>query len=126
MAETSEPVGLLLSDDLIFTSRITGTARALGLSIRAVRTFESLLALAGQQQAGCVIIDLAIPGLVLADLFRQLGDQPPRVVAYGSHVDVERLRAARAAGCDPVLPRSQFVEVLTAELRSWFARPESS
>ena len=40
--------GLLLSDDLIFTSRITGTARDLGLTIQAARTPEALLALARQ------------------------------------------------------------------------------
>ena len=30
MSEEKTPLGLLLSDDLIFTSRITATARALG------------------------------------------------------------------------------------------------
>ena len=30
----SEVAGLLLSDDMIFTSRITGTARDLGLTIK--------------------------------------------------------------------------------------------
>jgi DNA-binding NarL/FixJ family response regulator len=121
MAEESEPVGLLLSDDLLFTSRITGTARALGLNIKAARTVEAMLALAARHQPRCVIVDLAAPGLVLADLFRQFGDDRPRVVAYGSHVDAESLRAARAAGCDPVMPRSQFVEVLLASLPDWFA-----
>jgi hypothetical protein len=41
------------------------------------------------------------------------------VVAYGSHVDTERLRAARSAGCDPVLPRSKFVEELPKALPQW-------
>ena len=31
-----------------------------------------------------------------------------RVIAFGSHVDAELLAAARAAGCDEVLPRSKF------------------
>ena len=31
-------MGLLLCDDLIFSSRITGTATALGLSLRVVKT----------------------------------------------------------------------------------------
>jgi len=35
----------------------------------------------------------------------------PRV-AFGSHVDVEALKAARAAGCDQVWARSRFVEQL--------------
>ena len=45
----------------------------------------------------------------------------PRLVAYGSHVDAEALRAARAAGCDPVLPRSKFVDDLPAALPGWLA-----
>jgi hypothetical protein len=42
-------------------------------------------------------------------------------VAYGSHVDTESLRAARAAGCDRVLPRSKFIEELPSALPDWFA-----
>ena len=60
------------------------------------------------------------------DLLRQLGEvcpSPPRVVAYGSHVDTATLRAARAAGCDPVLPRSKFVEDLAQELPAWLSAP---
>ena len=40
-----------------------------------------------------------------------------RVIAFGSHVDVARLKAARAAGCDEVLPRSAFFEGLEERLR---------
>ena len=43
----------------------------------------------------------------------------PRMVAYGSHVDAAVLRAAREAGCDPVLPRSKFVEELPRALPEW-------
>ncbi len=116
------PPGLLLSDDLIFASRIAGTARVLGLEVRQVRHADRLAELAGQTQARCVIVDLAFPGLDLPGLMRQLGEAgAPRVVAYGSHVDAESLRAARAAGCAPVLPRSKFVEDLARELAGWLA-----
>jgi CheY-like chemotaxis protein len=119
-----ELLGLLLSDDLIFTSRITGTARALGLTVKAARSAEGILTLARQQAPRCVIVDLGNPGLLLTDLLRQLGEvcQPlPRVVAYGSHVDAATLRAAREAGCDPVWPRSKFVEDLEQALPDWLA-----
>jgi hypothetical protein len=43
----------------------------------------------------------------------------PRLVAYGSHVDAGTLRVAREAGCDLVLPRSQFVEELPGQLANW-------
>ena len=122
-AESTQDFGLLLSDDLIFTSRITGVASSLGLNVRAARSAEAILNLARRQPPHCVIVDLANPGLVLVDLMRQLGElvNSPRVVAYGSHVDTESLRAARAAGCDPVLPRSKFVEELPTALPLWFA-----
>jgi len=117
------PSGLLLSDDLIFTSRIAGTARALGLEVRQVRALDQLPDLAARLGARCVLVDLAFPGLDLPDLMRRLGEAGarPRVVAYGSHVDAESLRAARAAGCAPALPRSKFVEDLPAELPGWLA-----
>lgn len=120
--------GLLLSDDLIFTSRITGTARALGLDVKPARDAGTLLGLARREPPVCVIIDLANPGLDLAKLMTELRalDQPPRVVAYGSHVDRETLNAARAAGCDPVLARSKFVKDLPQELPNWFERAGQS
>jgi CheY-like chemotaxis protein len=125
MPETKAPVGILLSDDLIFTSRVTGEARALGYRITPARSVEVLLALARQQPPACLLIDLANPGLSVPDLLRQLrelGTPLPRVVAYGSHVDAAGLRAAREAGCDLVLPRSKFVEELPVALPHWLGR----
>jgi DNA-binding NarL/FixJ family response regulator len=118
-----QPTGLLLSDDLIFTSRIVGTARGLGLSLLAARSADGLVELAQRSPPRCVIIDLDNPALDLPALLHSLKEIAPRlrVVAYGPHVDAERLRAARAAGCDLVLPRSKFVEQLEKELPGWFA-----
>ncbi len=116
-------VGYLLSDDLIFSSRITGVARDLGYHVTAARSAENLLLLAREQAPRCVILDLANPGLVIADLVRQLKGQaePPFVVAYGSHVDAATLHQARQAGCDLVWPRSKFVQELPVALPGWFA-----
>jgi CheY-like chemotaxis protein len=117
--------GLLLSDDLIFTSRIVGTARELGLTMKAARSVGTLEALVRQEAPSCVLLDLAFPGLPLLDLMQQLRalcPQMPRVVAYGPHVDVVGLRAAREAGCDPVLPRSKFVEDLPHLLPNWLSK----
>jgi CheY-like chemotaxis protein len=114
------PSALLLCDDLMFTSRITGEARAQGLTVKPARSLELLLDLARQEAPSCVLLDLAFPGLDLPDLIRRLTEacpSLPQVVAYGSHVDTERLRAARAAGCDSVLPRSKFVEELPSILQ---------
>lgn len=122
MAETS-PVGLLLSDDLIFTSRIVGTARKLGLNLVAARDGTRLVDLARKSLPRCVIIDLDNPGLELAKMIEVLSslDARPRIVAYGPHVNAELLHSARVAGCDPVLPRSKFVDCLETDLPKWFS-----
>jgi CheY-like chemotaxis protein len=120
------PAGaILLSDDVMFTSRVTGTGSALGLPVRSARTADALLTLARQEPPTCVIVDLANPRLNIADLVARLVTLParPRVVAYGSHVDAATLRAARDAGCDVVLPRSKFVEELPTALPAWLAPP---
>jgi DNA-binding NarL/FixJ family response regulator len=118
------PQGLLLCDDLIFASRITGTARALGLEIRQVRTPDALIEQVRHEPPRGVLIDLGFPNLELVELLRGLAEvcpAMPRVVAYGSHVDAAGLRAARKAGCDLVLPRSKFVEDLPTDLAAWLA-----
>jgi CheY-like chemotaxis protein len=120
--EIAMPLGLLLCDDLIFTSKVTGTARALGLEVKAARDAPALLALARQTSPSCVLIDLHNAGLDLPVLLAELKaicPSPPRVVAYGSHVEAATLHAARLAGCDPVLPRSRFVEELPEALPAW-------
>jgi DNA-binding NarL/FixJ family response regulator len=118
------PQGLLLCDDLIFASRITGAARAAGLEVRPARTPDALAEAARREPPLGVLIDLGFPDLDLTALLRRLAEAcpaMPRVVAYGSHVDAAGLRAARAAGCDLVLPRSKFVEDLEADLPVWLA-----
>jgi CheY-like chemotaxis protein len=109
---------------MIFTSRITGTARDLGLTMRVARTADALLGQVGELQPCCIILDLGNSSLDLPGFMESLkaAQSPlPRLVAYGSHVDVETLNRARLAGCDPVLPRSKFVEVLPNSLPDWFS-----
>jgi CheY-like chemotaxis protein len=113
--------GLLLSDDLLFGSRITATAEKLGLTIHTVRSADALSDEAAQVRPSCVLLDLQNPGIQIEAVVGQLKalDPPPLVVAYGSHVDAATLRKAREAGCDRVLPRSQFVEELPHKLSAW-------
>ncbi|MFO0842792.1 MAG: hypothetical protein U0797_10410 [Gemmataceae bacterium] len=119
-------MGLLLSDDLIYTSKVTGTAKALGLTVTPARTPAALLELARKAPPACVIVDLQHPQLDLPGLLKQLREVcpvMPRVVGYGSHVEAEALRAAREAGCNPAWPRSKFAEELPASLPGWLAGP---
>jgi CheY-like chemotaxis protein len=112
----------MLTDDLIFFSRVSGAARAAGLAVRMVRTPGDLVAAARAEPPRGVILDLHNPGLDLPALLTELKDAcpaMPRVVAYGSHVEAATLRAARAAGCDLVLARSKFVKELEEKDGEW-------
>ncbi|CAN5491732.1 hypothetical protein BH11PLA2_BH11PLA2_22390 [soil metagenome] len=111
--------GVLLCDDLIFTSKIIATARAHGLTVKSVRSIEALLAAANEDANAGILLDLHHSNYDLATLVQSLPGR--NITAYGSHVDVERLKAARAAGCTRVLPRSAFVEKLETELPGWLA-----
>ena len=120
--ERSAQIGLLLCDDLIFTSRILGTARDLGLELKPHKTVDALVEASAQSHPACVILDLGIAGSRIDDLVGRLrsgSTSALRLVAYGSHVDTQTLEAARKAGCDPVLPRSKFVETLPQSLPEW-------
>jgi DNA-binding NarL/FixJ family response regulator len=111
---------LILCDDLIFTSKITATARAHQLTACAARTPATLMPKV-DTATGCVLIDLHNPELKIAELVPLLRGAAPtaKLIGFGSHVDVETLRAAREAGLDKVMPRSQFVNLLETELAAW-------
>jgi DNA-binding NarL/FixJ family response regulator len=118
------PVHALLQD-LFFRSRIEATADAAGVPVAVSGTVEELLEKMGCSGGGAVLVDLgggadASDGTPSAiDAIRTLKrlSEPPAIVAWGSHVDVEAFEAARAAGADRVLPRSAFSRRLPELLR---------
>ena len=116
-------MALLLADDLLFASRITGEAHASKVALKVAGSSDLLKTLAEVEKPSLLIIDLSNPGLVIEELLAWVNtlaaDERPRIVAYGSHVDTATLKAARAAGCDEVMPRSQFIERLPSQLNEW-------
>jgi hypothetical protein len=117
----------MLCDDLIFYSRVSGAARAKGLNVRQVKSSDDLLSGMRRDQPRGVIIDLQNPGLNLPKILLELGvicPKMPYLVAYGSHVEAEVLSNARKAGCNRVLPRSQFVKELESDLLIWMRSEE--
>jgi CheY-like chemotaxis protein len=126
--EGSEPAGLLLSRDLIFTSKVTGTARALGHRVLVAGNGALATAMIEQWHPKVVFVDLAAGDLVNTPAlvaYQKAAAEGTPFVAFGSHVDTDALAAARAAGCDPVLPRSKFSAELPELIRRYF-EPASS
>jgi CheY-like chemotaxis protein len=103
------PRGLLISGDLFFTSKVTGTADSLGLQLDVANSAQQATTQLSESVYACVLLDLTLPGLDVSDVIAALPQQDrPAVIAFGPHVQTQRLEAARSAGCDEVLPRSRF------------------
>ena len=106
---------LLVSSDLMASSRLAGVARGLGdtLDVRA-----SLAAVAADTPYDVVLIDIQScpdPSATIAQ-GRQTAGAAGKVVAFGPHVWRERLEAAVAAGADEAATRGEVMEGLAALL----------
>ena len=96
-----------ISGDLIFASRVRAAAESAGLS------FELAMHPPGAPEGNpvtCVVLDLSTRSGLTDELMAACQTHCPgaRVIAYGPHVQVGRLQAARAAGIPTVLTRGQF------------------
>ncbi len=103
-------------DDLMFSSRISTTARAIGAAVRFARSRDAVIEAARADPPSLLILDLnsariealAIVAALKADA--ALADVP--TLGFVSHVDTAAIEAARLAGVDRVLARSAFVQQL--------------
>jgi DNA-binding NarL/FixJ family response regulator len=109
-----------LVSDLIFSTKITSTAAALGVPVKVLRSVKQLEQRLASGGATLLLLDFDsedIDPVEAIALCRQASG-PPRVVAFGSHVRADLIEACRRAGADEVLPRSAFVRRLPDLLRS--------
>ena len=107
---------LYLTKDLFFSSRVCSLARDAGATIDVIATLDKCTA---RDDTTLTIVDLVLPQLDIATAVGKLREiaSNAKIIAYGPHVDAARLSAAEQAGCDVVLPRSQFDQQIGAILR---------
>jgi DNA-binding NarL/FixJ family response regulator len=101
---------LFLSNDLLFSSKVTGTAAALQLPMELGMSAAKLLERAAAGDVRLVILDLSSASGNPAEWIPQLRAIAAqcKIVAFGPHVQDQMLMAAHQAGCDEVLTRGQF------------------
>ena len=102
---------VLLTGDLIFSSRASGAAARCDSQLAVVDSAEAACQACASGEVTLVIVDLTTGGLDMRALVPQLRAHSPReisIVAYGPHVQEATLAAARKAGCDEVLARGQI------------------
>ena len=113
---------LYLAADLLWATRIRSTADSIGVPARPARTLDMLTARLADSPVRGVVIDLegdhALP--LIAHLRRpdaSPAEKAVRIVAWGPHVEVQKLRDAKAAGADAVMARGAFARHLPAILK---------
>jgi len=100
----NSPCVVFLSGDLMFASRVRGAAEAAGYA------FQLTGALPEQSDIAYVIVDLSTRSGVVDGLMHSCAAVCPdaTVIAYGPHVQLSRLDAAKQAGIPTVMTRGQF------------------
>ncbi len=111
---------IAIVSDMIFATRITGTAEKVGADCRIIHDQGDLQDALEYGKPGLVIVDMNCDGISPEEAIRTVKAHCPnaRVVAFFSHVQTELMEQARAAGADDVWPRSAFVQRLGEILAS--------
>ena len=105
---------IAIVSDMIFATRIRGTAEKLGANCRIMNDPTDLQASLESENPGTVLVDMNCDGISPEEAIRTVKSHCPiaRVVAFFSHVQTELMERARAAGADDAWPRSAFVQRL--------------
>lgn len=124
---------LYFAADLLWASKIKGTADALALPCRPVRNPDMLHARLNEGGVRALLLDLDNPDVALDLLTRlrqaeaQPGHAAPRVrvLAFGPHVAKDTLQHARDLGADDAIPRGALDHHLPDILISLAGRQQS-
>jgi len=111
MDETPLPPVIALVRDLMFSSKVSATARAVGSEALIVREPGKLPG----QNGRILLVDLNLPGGIEAAASWKAENPDARVVGFVAHTDTATIQRARDAGLE-VMARSGFVEALPALL----------
>ncbi len=105
---------IAIVSDMIFATRITGTAEKVGAKCKIVKDPGTLQDALESENPGTVLVDMNCDGISSEAAIRTVKSHCPnaRVVAFFSHVQTELKEQARAAGADVIWPRSAFVQRL--------------
>jgi hypothetical protein len=105
------PVFLFLSGDLLFGSRLQSAAQQQGIELLLARSLDAFSVQHGTVPIELVIVDLANWGGPVDSIAASIRDHLSRstpIVAFGPHVEPDRLSRALASGCDEVMTRGEF------------------
>ena len=116
---------LVFVDGLFFSAKIGEVIRTLGGKPVITADMDRVAERLGDAGAAAIIVDLSLMGTDAVEIITQLKQQPDTMgvpmLAYGQHTSPELLARAKDAGCEQVMPRSNFVNQLPGFLENCMA-----
>ncbi|MBI4151190.1 hypothetical protein HY492_03620 [Candidatus Woesearchaeota archaeon] len=105
---------LVVVTDLLFKSKIIETAQAVSGDIVLATGHESALDVAHQLHPDKAIVDLNEKEFDALKTIKELKQKNAglTIIGFVSHVQRELQAHAKLAGCDDIMPRSEFVRKL--------------
>ena len=107
---------LVVADDLLFRSKISTAAKAVGVVVRAATTPDAAVERAREDHPTLVLIDLDGQRPAPFEVLQRFSEDPALraldTVGFVSHVHADLVSKARALGIGSVLARSAFVAQL--------------
>jgi DNA-binding response OmpR family regulator len=124
------PEVFALVPELLAGIRVHEAAKAAGAGIRLLETEAELRSALASGTPALVVVDLGYHGIDGEAAVAAASAAGARVIAFGPHVQEERLEAGRQAGADRVYRRGRFLRQVAAILREHLAeqprRPASA
>jgi hypothetical protein len=127
--DSAQPVDqgeiVVLNRDLFFGVKIGNTLRGLGYRVSFAPTTDAFVAMAHDRTPVLGVIDMGagVDWAAIAALTARDGKTP--LLAFGSHLDVEGRRAAKAAGVTRIVSNGDFHREMVALVRRYARDLES-
>ena len=120
---------LALEKDLFFSVKMRDTLLHYDMEVKTVRNlpaFEQNLTTTGEEQPALVIVNIATTGVDWETAIRQARTAGLKVLAFGSHMDLEARAKAFEAGAQRVVANSKFTSDMPGLVRRMLDEPDSS
>jgi DNA-binding NarL/FixJ family response regulator len=110
---------LALVRDLFFRAKIDAVAAAIGAEVEYASSLDAVAARISATHPSIIFTDLSDATFPALETLKKIRAAAPtaRVIGFASHVDLKSLKAARDAGYDLTLSRSEFTAQLPLLLK---------
>jgi DNA-binding NarL/FixJ family response regulator len=105
--------------DLFFRAKIDAVAAARGAEVEYASSLDAVATRISATHPSIIFTDLSDATFPALETLKKIRAAAPaaRAIGFASHVDLKSLKAARAAGYDLTLSRSEFTSQLPSLLK---------